>query len=61
MIRSRLHKKLWEFYITYVADNHSLMDTPIYNMDGRNKYLILTGDKPDILESIEHDCYAPVW
>ena len=53
MLRSRAPKKLWDFYLTYVTDNQPLIAHPMYKMEGRTPYEILTRDMPDILEFIE--------
>ena len=53
MIRSP--KKLCQFCLIYVTDTHSHTYHPIYKLDGSNTYEILTGDTPDISESVELD------
>ena len=61
MINSRAPMKLWDWCLTYVADTHSLTAHPIFKLDGRTPYEILTGNTPDISEYLEYDWYTPVW
>ena len=61
MLRNIAPKRLWELCLMYVMDTYFLMSHPIYTLDGRNIYEILTRDTPDISEFIEHYWYALVW
>ena len=61
MLRSRAPKKLWYLCLKYVTDTHSLTAHPIYELDGKTPYQILTEDTPDILEFVLYVWYAPVW
>ena len=61
MLMIRASMKLWDFCLTYVTDNHSLTDHPIYKLYGRTPYEILTGDTRYISEFVEYDWYEPVW
>ena len=54
MLRNIAPKRLWELCLMYVMDTYFLMSHPIYTLDGRNIYEILTRDTPDISEFIEH-------
>ena len=54
MLRNIAPKRLWELFLMYVMDTYFLMSHPIYTLDGRNIYEILTRDTPDISEFIEH-------
>ena len=48
MLRNIATKKLWDLFLTYVMDNHSLAAQPIYTLYGITPYDILTVGIMDI-------------
>ena len=55
------HQRLWDFAAVYVTEICTCTAHPIFDLKGRTHLKIVTGEKPDITEWLEHDFYQPIW
>jgi hypothetical protein len=58
MIEKGVHKRMWDFGLTYTAE---IMQRMARGPDGRTGYEQITGNTPDILECLDFDFYDMVW
>jgi len=54
-------RRLWDYCSIYQSDIRSLTAHPLFALDGRTPYELVTGNTPDISEYTDFDWYQTVW
>ena len=61
MARTKAPGRLWDFCATYHSEIRNLTAHPLFNLQGRTPYELVTGQTPDISEYTDYSWYDTVW
>jgi hypothetical protein len=61
MANAKAPARLWDFCAIYHSEIRNLTAHPLFNLQGRTPYELVTGRTPDISEYIDYGWYDTVW
>jgi hypothetical protein len=61
MTTARAPGRLWDFCTLYHAEICNFTAHPLFNLQGRTPYEVITGHTPDISEYTDYAWYDTVW
>jgi hypothetical protein len=61
MVTTKAPKQLWDYCTTYHCKLRNLIAHPLYQLQGRASYEVVTGCTPDISEYLDNKWYDTKW
>jgi hypothetical protein len=61
MITTKAPKRLWDYCTTYQCELRNLIAHPLFQLQGRTPYEVVTGRSPDISEYLDYKWYDTIW
>jgi hypothetical protein len=61
MAQVKAPKRLWDYCTIYQCEIRNLTAHPLYQLQGRTPYEIVTGRTPDISEYLDYSWYDTIW